>query len=110
MKIVELILDETQEMMGIDAISIVESPAIQEDFVALNSQEIKLAEVSKEKKILMGALLVPNKPIYRKNGDDEYYIFFKGHHCKGFSVVFKEWLSRQFNTRTRKFLRGSYIG
>ena len=76
MKIVELILDETQEMMGIDAISIVESPAIQEDFVALNSQEIKLAEVSKEKKILMGALLVPNKPIYRKNGDDEYYIYF----------------------------------
>ena len=77
MRIVELILDEAQEMMGIDAISIVESPAIQEDFVALNSDEIKLAEVSKEKKILMGALLVPNKPIYRKNGeDDEYYIYF----------------------------------
>ena len=76
MKIVELILDEAQEMMGIDAISIVESPAIQEDFIALNSDEIKLAEVSKEKKILMGALLVPNKPIYRKNGDDEYYIYF----------------------------------
>jgi len=77
MKIVELILDESQEMMGIDAISIVESPAIQEDFVALNSDEIKLAEVSKEKKILMGALLVPNKPIYRKNNDDdEYYIYF----------------------------------
>ncbi len=33
MRIVELILDEAQEMMGIDAISIVESPAIQEDFV-----------------------------------------------------------------------------
>ena len=77
MKIVELILDESQEMMGIDAISIVESPAIQEDFIALNSEEIKLAEVSKEKKILMGALLVPNKPIYRKSGeDDEYYIYF----------------------------------
>ena len=77
MKIVELILDEDQEMMGIDAISIVESPAIQEDFIALNSEEIKLAEVSKEKKILMGALLVPNKPIYRKNNDDdEYYIYF----------------------------------
>ena len=77
MRIVELILDEAQEMMGIDAISIVESPAIQEDFVALNSDEIKLAEVSKEKKILMGALLVPNKPIYRKNGeDDEYYSYF----------------------------------
>ena len=76
MKIVELILDENQEDSGIEAISIVENPAIEEDFIALKSDEIKLAEVSKEKKILMGALLIPNKPIYRKNGEDEYYIYF----------------------------------
>ena len=75
-KIVELILDEDQEMAGIEAISIVEHPAIEEEFIALKSEEIKLAEVSAEKKILMGALLVPNKPIYRRNGDDEYYIYF----------------------------------
>ena len=65
MKIVELVLDENEES-GIEAISIVESPAIESDFVALKSDEIKLAEVDKEKKILMGALLIPNKPIYRK--------------------------------------------
>ena len=76
MKIVELILDENQEESGIEAISIVENPAIEEDFVALKSNEIKLAEIDKEKKILMGALLIPNKPIYRNNGEDEYYIYF----------------------------------
>ena len=76
MKIVELILDEDQDASGIEAISIVENPAIEEDFIAFKSDEIKLAEVSKEKKILMGALLIPNKPIYRKNGEDEYYIYF----------------------------------
>lgn len=76
MKIVELILDEAQEMMGIEAISIVENPAIEENFLALKSDEIKLAEVNKEKRILMGALLVPNKPIFRRNGEDEYYIYF----------------------------------
>lgn len=76
MKIVELILDEDQEQMGIEAISIVESPAIEEDFIALKSDELKLAEVSKEKKILIGALLVPNKPIYRFSEDGEYYIYF----------------------------------
>ena len=76
MKIVELILDENQEMSGIDAISIVESPAIEEDFIALKSNEIKLKEISKEKKILMGPLLIPNKPIYRNNEGDEYYIYF----------------------------------
>ena len=76
MKIIELVLDEDQEGSPIDAISIVSAPAIEEDFVALNSQEIKLAEVSKDKKLLMGALLVPNKPIFRKSGEEEYYIYF----------------------------------
>lgn len=75
MRIVELILDEDQEI-GIEAISVVESPAIEEDFIALKSQEFKLAEVDKEKRILMGPLLIPNKPIYRRNGEDEYYIYF----------------------------------
>jgi len=76
MKIIELILDEDQDDIGVEAISIVENPAIESDFVALKNQEIKLAEVDKEKKILMGALLIPNKPIYRNNGEGEYYIYF----------------------------------
>ena len=75
MRIVELILDEESEL-GIEAISVVESPAIEEGFVALKSQEFKLAEIDGERRILMGALLIPNKPIYRRNGDDEYYIYF----------------------------------
>ena len=75
MRIVELILDE-DSVAGIEAISIVENPAIEEDFIALNSQELHLAEVDKDKQILVGALLVPNKPIYRRKGDDEYYIYF----------------------------------
>tara|TARA_R110002126_G_scaffold13321_3_gene57941 strand:- start:637 stop:1239 length:603 start_codon:yes stop_codon:yes gene_type:complete len=76
MKIIELILDEEEFDTGVDAISIVESPAIESDFVALKNQEIKLAEVDKEKKILMGALLIPNKPIYRNGEEGEYYIYF----------------------------------
>ena len=76
MKIIELILDEEEFDTGVDAISIVESPAIESDFVALKNQEIKLAEVDKEKKILMGALLIPNKPIYRNGSEGEYYIYF----------------------------------
>ena len=77
MKIVELLIDEEQLLSGIEAISIVDEPAIEENFIALSKQqEIQLAEVSKDKKILMGAALVPNKNIYRRNGEDEYYIFF----------------------------------
>ena len=75
MKIIELILDE-DEAIGVEAISVVENPAIESDFIALNNQEIKLAEINKEKRLLMGALLIPQKPIYRRNGKEEYYIFF----------------------------------
>ena len=75
MKIIELILGDGI-FSGIEAISLVESPAIEEDFIALKSQEIKLAEVSSDKRILMGALLVPNKPIYRQSEEEDYYIYF----------------------------------
>jgi len=76
MNIIELVLDEMQELMGIQAISIVENPAIEEDFVALKTQKIEFATQDQEKRILMGAALVPNKPIYRKNGEEEFYVYF----------------------------------
>ena len=79
MKIIELVLDEEnlQDDNGISAISIVESPAIEEDFIALKNQEFKFAEQDKEKKLLLGAALVPNRPIFRKDstGSEDYYIF-----------------------------------
>lgn len=78
MKIIELIIDETDEYSGVDAISLVEHPAIEETWVALkeNNKEYKFKAVDDDKRILMGALLVPNKMIYRKDGDEEYYIHF----------------------------------
>ena len=76
MNIIELILDEENNEIGIEAISVVENPAIEEDFIALNSNIIELAEADKEKKLLVGALLIPNKPIYRRSKDEEYYIYF----------------------------------
>ena len=90
MKIIELILDEDnlEEDNGISAISIVQSPATEESFIALKNQEIKFAEQDKEKRILMGAALVPNKPIYRKSEEDEYYIFFSKETVRKASELF----------------------
>ena len=77
MEIIELIIDENEEYSGIEAISVVESPAIEEEFIALKNQDkIRLAEVSKEKRLLMGAALIPEKPIYRKTDENEFYIYF----------------------------------
>ena len=77
MRIVELIIDENDEYSGVDAISLVESPAISENWVALNNdKEYKFKAIDEDKKILIGALLVPNRMIYRRDGKDEYYIHF----------------------------------
>ena len=88
MDIVELFIDEENEISGIDAISVVENPAIEEDFIALKNQEFKLAEVDKEKRILMGPALIPNKPIFRKNDDNEYYIYFSRNTVRKASQLF----------------------
>ena len=78
MKLYELLIDENDLLLsGVNAISIVENPAIQSDFIALGDQKpVLLAEVNKDKQILMGAALIPSKPIYRKDGDEEYYVYF----------------------------------
>lgn len=75
-RVIELIIDEENEFSGIEAISVVENPAIEEDFIALKKAPVMLAEVDAEKRILMGAALVPNKKILRRNDDEEYYIYF----------------------------------
>jgi hypothetical protein len=88
MDIIELFIDETDEVSGIEAISVVENPAIESDFIALKNQEFKLAEVDKEKRILMGAALIPNKPIYRTSGEQEYYIYFSKNTVRKASELF----------------------
>ena len=68
--------------VGIDsetyAISLVESPAIEETLVALEEQKpIKVQLADEEKYMVYSAVLVPDKPIYRRNEDgDEFYIEF----------------------------------
>jgi len=88
MKTIELYIDEENEFSGIEAISVVENPAIEEDFIALKKHEVQLAEVDAEKRILMGPALIPNKQIYRTNGEEEYNIFFSEDTVKKASELF----------------------
>ena len=68
--------------VGLDSetykISMVTEPAIEVDYVALEKQnedvEIKLS--SDERHICYGPALIPNKDIYRNNGEQEFYINF----------------------------------
>lgn len=80
MRIVELVLDEQQLATGIEAISIVESPAIESNFIALKNQKFEFKTMDSEKRVLLGPALIPNKPIYRNqemNGkQEEFYVYF----------------------------------
>lgn len=46
------------------AVSLVEDPAIESNFIALSKERIPI-KLEDEKRLLVGAALVPNKPIYR---------------------------------------------
>ena len=78
MKIIELVLNEDELNAGIDAVSVVEAPAIESDFIALKKHQVELKTINEEKRILMGAALIPKKQIYRRNEktNEEFYIYF----------------------------------
>jgi hypothetical protein len=71
------VLFNEEENEGVYAISLVSDPAIEVQFVTLSKQkEIKLATVNEEQRILLGAVLIPNQPIYRNQDGHEYNIVF----------------------------------
>ena len=57
------------------AVSLVEDPAIESNFIALSKQKSSI-KLENEKRLLIGAALVPNKPIYRNVNGNEFYISF----------------------------------
>ena len=79
-KIVELIIDENNEELAIDAISLVTEPAIEQDFVFFNKAKnnLTLAKIDEEKGLLVSPALIPNKQIFRYDADtnQEYYVYF----------------------------------
>lgn len=57
------------------AVSLVEDPAIESNFIALSKERVPI-KLQDEKRLLVGAALVPNKPIYRNVNGKEFYISF----------------------------------
>lgn len=80
--------EETDEIF---AISWVESPAIELDFQYFGKELIQFAEVSKEKRLVMGPILVPNKRIFRVDGEGkEYEVYFKPETVRRLSQMYLE--------------------
>ena len=72
---IELFVDSEGDG-GINAISFVEFPAIEENFIALNEHKVEMKTIDEDKRLVIGLALVPNKLIYRRNRGFEYNITF----------------------------------
>ncbi len=86
--IIELIIDENNLEDGIEAISLVESPAIEENFVALSQHKVEFKSVDEDKRIVVGLALVPDREIFRKSGDYSYKIMFSKETVKKASELY----------------------
>ena len=79
-QIVELVIDENNEELAIDAISLVTDPAIEVDFMYFNKKKsnLVLAKTDNEQRLLISPALIPNKQIYRFDAEtnQEYYVYF----------------------------------
>lgn len=65
------------ETTGVYAISLVNDPAMDGMFITLSKEEqILLKSVDTEKRIVCGAVLIPDKPIYRNQNGKEFNIVF----------------------------------
>lgn len=77
MKLYELQIED--DMDEVFAISLVENPAIESDFMhfANEKEEIKFAQVDTDQHMLIGPILIPDKHIMRVDAEGEpYQVFF----------------------------------
>ena len=75
----ELVMNPDNEESGVDAISFVENPAVQVDFMCFNeaSEQYSFKEIDEEKRIAVGVAMVPNQKILRKDAEgNNFFVFF----------------------------------
>jgi hypothetical protein len=91
-KLIELQIDETTDNYGVEAVSLVKFPAIEEDFIFFSKQgrAMALAAVDEEQRTLIGPALIPDKKIPRLDEPDgeEYDVYFTKDTVKRASELF----------------------
>lgn len=76
MEVLEMKIDEGKGLDGVFATSLVTYPAIEDEFVALSETEIELQTINEEQRIVMGAVLIPDKRIPRKAKDGSTFMIY----------------------------------
>jgi len=100
----------TDEVEGLQAIALVDKPAIGLNYQAFAPHKFEV--IDEDKRIVMGAAMVPDLPIYRRDERGEYYAIFKKETIKALvQKLFKENKHTEFNEQHNSFkiLDGVYI-
>lgn len=74
-QIKEFVVDDDNLSGILEAVSLVENPAIEIDYIYF-SKDKKTFSTNEEKRIVAGIAMVPDKLIYRNNGEEEFYGYF----------------------------------
>jgi hypothetical protein len=86
--IYELVIED-ENIDEVFAISLVEEPAIESNFVFFDKEKVQFAAINDEKKLLMGPILIPDKQILRIDGEGmPYHVFFKPETIKKLSEMY----------------------
>jgi hypothetical protein len=100
----------SEEVEGLQAIALVDRPAIGLNYQAFEHHKFEV--INEEKRIVMGAAMIPDLPIYRRDERGEYYAIFKKETIKALvQKFFKESKQGSFNEQHDQFkiLDGVYI-
>ena len=73
---------------GVNIISLVEFPAVEQNFIQLSKQYPMQLSLNEEKRELLGVALIPNFPIYRRDEQGEYYITFSAESIRKIAIDF----------------------
>lgn len=100
----------TDEVEGLQAIALVDKPAIGLNYQAFAPHKFEV--INEDKRIVMGAAMIPDLPIYRRDERGEYYAIFKKETIKALvQKLFKDNKHNNFNEQHNAFkiLDGVYI-
>jgi len=92
----------TDEVEGLQAIALVDRPAIGLNYQAFAPHKFEV--INEDKRIVMGAAMIPDLPIYRRDERGEYYAIFKKETIKALvQKLFKENKHNVFNEEHNAF-------
>tara|TARA_R110000851_G_scaffold17467_6_gene55356 strand:- start:112 stop:711 length:600 start_codon:yes stop_codon:yes gene_type:complete len=108
-KLVELVIDDESES-GLSYISLVDTPAIESDFLAFKKEDFKFKIQNKEKRIVSGYFMIADLPMMRMRNDTVFYCVFRRHTIEKIVNKFmKEGLTNQTNLMHDSTAEGVYI-